>query len=60
MKRITVNVDIFFAVPDDYEVTDMETLDFPAQPVLMNHVGNEVEGARKTGHCTMLTVEKEN
>jgi hypothetical protein len=59
MRRVTVNVDIVFNVPDDYEVTDTETLHFPAGVVLHGDSGYPVENTRKVDHTSLETRDGE-
>lgn len=61
MKQIRLNVNIFFSVPDDYVVTDMESIEFKGDVELWGGKADEtheVIAGRVAYHETIETVDE--
>lgn len=55
MKPIRLNVNIFFNVPDDYEVTDTESIEFKGEVEL--HGNSGVISTNLTYHETIESLD---
>jgi hypothetical protein len=55
-KNIILNVDISFSVSDDYEITDLETVEF-GNVRLMDGSGNKITETINPRHASVATID---